>query len=123
MREWRKNNPDKVKANNKRCYWKDHKHTRLRSKQNLERLRESLFVIMGHECVQCGFSDKRALQFDHIDGGGNQEVKKFKSNTTMLRYYRDRPAEMKDHFQILCANCNRIKAITHNENVSKYNYQ
>ena len=109
MREYREKNREKVREINRKNYWKNYEHNRKRARNVLIKLRESIFDILGHECVRCGFTDKRALQFDHINGGGNQEVKKFKASMKMLRYYRDNPEACKKNLQTLCANCNLIK--------------
>lgn len=34
--------------------------------------RSKVFDMLGRQCVKCGFDDIRALQIDHIHGGGNQ---------------------------------------------------
>lgn len=74
-------------------------------------LKQELFTILGWCCVKCGFSDVRALQFDHISGGGTKEMLSKFSNSPrrMYRYYVDHPEEAKQKLQVLCANCNWIK--------------
>lgn len=68
--------------------------------------RSEIFTVLGGElCAKCGFSDWRALQIDHINGGGNQHRKQFKAVEKYYQYV----CENKDEFQVLCANCNRIK--------------
>jgi hypothetical protein len=60
--------------------------------------------------VKCGFSDKRALQVDHIDGGGAQH----RRVTSLQQQFHD----ILTHphlFQILCANCNCIKRVENSE--------
>ena len=74
-------------------------------------LREILFDRLGtHVCARCGFSDKRALQFDHLNGGGSHHRRSLPSGSA---YYRTlvemSPAEFRQTFQVLCANCNVIK--------------
>ena len=54
-----------------------------------------------------GCNDKRALQFDHKDGGGSEGRTTGKTAGSRLYY------EIKKHperFQLLCANCNEIKS-------------
>ena len=73
-------------------------------------MKQKLFEILGgKKCVKCGFTDERALQFDHINGGGYSERKSYLSNYTgmILLYYRD--PNIKNKLQVLCANCNWIK--------------
>lgn len=69
-------------------------------------IRESLWALLGRECVRCGFSDVRALQIDHIDGGGNQERK---ASRSLDEYYQKIIACGGKGYQVLCANCNQIK--------------
>jgi len=64
------------------------------------------------ECRRCGFSDIRALQIDHINNDGFRERKnnksKIRNSTFVLRLPRE---EALNKYQVLCANCNRIKYI------------
>lgn len=66
-------------------------------------------ILNQYVCVKCGFSDKRALQFDHIDGDGWKETKIMISSTARLRHYIKNPDYTKNKIQVLCANCNWIK--------------
>lgn len=89
-------NPD-----NKRAYAR---------KRHVE-LRERLFRKIGTQiCVRCGFSDKRALQFDHINSDGAEHRRALASGTA---YYAALDAmdanEFRQQLQVLCANCNTIK--------------
>ena len=72
--------------------------------------RKFLINLLGNKCVRCGFNDVRALQIDHINGGGYKELKeKFVGAQTMYNYYKNHPEEANEKLQILCANCNWIK--------------
>ena len=67
MRQWRKDNPQKVKdyAKHGKNYGK------------LSRIyHEKAIIKLGGKCVVCGETDVRILQINHINGGGNQERKK-----------------------------------------------
>ena len=59
-------------------------------------------------CVQCGFSDIRALVLDHINGGGTEHrrVARAGGNVWLWLARHGFPPG----YQILCANCNAIKA-------------
>ena len=79
------------------------------------KLKLELFEKMGGKCSKCGFSDHRALQIDHINGGGTKDIKNHK---TVLRYQKSvlfsvESGEKK--YQILCANCNWIKRFERKE--------
>ena len=91
---------------------------RITSKMFRETMKNNLFDILGHKCVKCGFSDKRALQFDHIFGGGTQERKKTNAYHVM-KFYSENINIAKQKLQVLCANCNWIKK--HDEHEYKKN--
>jgi hypothetical protein len=68
-------------------------------------LRDMIFELLGNKCTKCPFSDKRALQIDHINGGGSQERKIYKSPVAFYHKVINKPSD----YQLLCANCNMIK--------------
>jgi hypothetical protein len=63
--------------------------------------------------VRCGFSDARALQFDHVRGDANSETR-YRSNSSK-QYYRKVAANSEGKYQLLCANYNWIKRYENNE--------
>ena len=70
--------------------------------------RQKILEKFGRECARCGYAkDWRALEIDHINGGGVQHIATFPNQQ---RYYdwllEHGPPE---DFQTLCANCNKIK--------------
>ena len=82
-----------------------------REKQFQMRLR-LMDMLGGRICVICGYDkDSRALQIDHINGGGTKEYKPRygKSSYQMYRIYLKNPKLSKEKLQVLCANCNFIK--------------
>lgn len=89
----------------------------LRCKRRRMIVRDRLFLILGNKCIRCGFSDKRALQFDHINGGGRalRRAKKFKHGQQEINFYSSRPDLARQTLQVLCANCNFIKVVENNE--------
>jgi hypothetical protein len=75
-------------------------------RQNLE-LKVECFEKLGGCCVRCGYDiDQRALQIDHVHGGGTQERRRLKSTAAL---YRKVLADTEGNYQLLCANCNQIK--------------
>mgnify|MGYP001601059596 CR=1 FL=1 len=74
------------------------------------RWRDALYALFGNKCVRCEFSDSRALQIDHIAGGGSMD-------RTNGSYYRMLVLSEKarSKVQLLCANCNWIKKVENNE--------
>ena len=87
-----------------------------RKRQNVRRyrqkLRDGVFEKLGGECNYCGFSDYRALQVDHVNGGGVKEQNRI-GHSGILRKIRD--LEDCGEYQLLCANCNWIKRHTRGE--------
>ena len=67
-------------------------------------------ILGGQKCVRCGFSNPKALQIDHIHNTGNLDKKRFSRGDIMYRYYIKNNIEAINNLQILCANCNQIKA-------------
>lgn len=77
-----------------------------------QKRRDDAFEALGGAlCNKCGFTDKRALQFDHINGGGSKHIRSFTTVNKYRQYIIDNP----DLFQVLCANCNWIKVSENNE--------
>lgn len=70
--------------------------------------RQKVVDLLGGKCKRCGFTDGRALQIDHINGGGYQEIKK---NSAKRRYklVLESVQRKENKYQLLCANCNWIK--------------
>jgi hypothetical protein len=76
--------------------------------------REELIAILGGKCVHCGYAhDVRALVLDHKDGRGDLDRKRV--GTRIARYYINHIDEALDRLQVLCANCNTIKAMEEKE--------
>lgn len=70
------------------------------------RSKANALAVYGPRCARCGYDDIRALCLDHVNGGGSSGNKRM---CTGLRE-AERSGFSKD-YQILCANCNMIKAL------------
>ncbi len=82
-----------------------------------KKLRMLVIQRLGSKCCFCGFDDVRALQVDHINGGGSKEIKELGANKI---YRKILDGDMS--YQLLCANCNWIKRAERNENKG-YNFK
>jgi hypothetical protein len=134
MRRWRQKHPErarkqshasykkhKAKVIRRRKLWRE-EHPVLAARQRrayhrrfwAER-REKVITFLGGKCAnpECrwlnedgtfGCTDARCLQVDHVEGGGNQEVKE-------IGHYQmwKRVLAGAEGYQLLCANCNWIK--------------
>lgn len=72
--------------------------------------------LLGGKCHRCGFSDWRALQFDHTNGGGNRDTKNMSGMKNKVIH--DRISSGEHPYQLLCANCNWIKRYEEDETTS-----
>ena len=81
---------------------------KLRSGMSKERYwRWQAILYLGSKCAGCGYDeDIRALQIDHIYGGGRKE----KRERVRGLMYREVAEGKRADIQLLCANCNHIKA-------------
>jgi len=68
-------------------YWSDPEKFRKQRRQWHHKVRFQIIDLLGGKCVVCGFSDWRALQVDHIKGGGYKErVTRTYTFSTIERY-------------------------------------
>ncbi len=90
---------------------------RYRIKKVSLKLRNAMFRLLGSFCKRCGFSDKRALQVDHVHNNGYEERKRYRGQNM----YRHILSVGGKGYQILCANCNWIKRHNHMKRLFKQN--
>ncbi|MCK5491713.1 MAG: hypothetical protein KAJ14_01225 [Candidatus Omnitrophica bacterium] len=84
------------------------------SEKKYKRIREEIIKLLGGGCVGCTVTDKRVLCIDHINGDGHRDRVAGQGNGM---YYRIL-AKIKNgdkSYQLLCLNCNWIKAIEKGE--------
>lgn len=131
--KWVQNNREKQRSYGRTSYWKNRqknidktykwreknrekflRYSREYAQSSRYKLRQEIFKKYGSKCKKCGFSDLRALQIDHVDGGGTQEFKKV-FNSRRADFLKAVLKDTKNQYQILCANCNFIKRYENNE--------
>jgi hypothetical protein len=98
FREHHRKYKEKYRENNKRYH---------------HRIRMSVIGILGGKCSRCGFEDWRALQIDHINGGGSKE--KIACTVHYQSMVIKSAMNGENKYQLLCANCNWIKGYENNE--------
>lgn len=91
------------------CYECD----RLSETKRHRTIRGRIIDKLGGKCQRCGFTDYRALQIDHVNGGGCKEIR---GSTSVHTYYTKVINDSTNSYQVLCANCNWIKRSEQNEN-------
>ena len=62
------------------------------------------------KCNYCGFQNIDALQIDHIHGGGNKDREESGTSGGWSFYKYLKKKHYPPGYQVLCANCNSIKA-------------
>lgn len=81
------------------------------------KFRQKVIDFLGGKCNRCGFSDARALQIDHVNGGGNKELR---SGINSFTYLKNVLSNKTGKYQLLCANCNWIKKHDQEETTKKF---
>lgn len=77
--------------------------------------RKRILQFLGEtKCVRCGYDDWRALQVDHINGGGRLEFRQ-RPNLTRAKQYYEHIQKNPTAYQVLCSNCNWIKRFENKE--------
>ncbi len=71
--------------------------------------------LLGGVCAKCGFSDPRALDFDHVD----PREKKFAVSQMIARQPLELIVEEARKCQLLCANCHRVKTFEYGDTASR----
>lgn len=104
-----------LKLKNAKARYKNKREhiTNQRRERNKKARLEVMNLLGGAVCKSCGYTDMRALQFDHIDGSGRVDRKKYGGQPTKVWARIKREQHL---FQVLCANCNSIKRHEEREN-------
>lgn len=122
-KEWMAANPETMRGY-------DQKYLERKARRNSERRRAARLAgieKLGGRCSSptCawvnedgskGCTDFRVLQFDHVDGGGTKERKSGSFEKLCKEVLEDRSGK----FQLLCSNCNWIKAFEKREFLFRY---
>lgn len=78
------------------------------SKRDYARRRAAIMDRLGGACTHCQFSNPRALEVHHRDGGGNAERERL-GWRYHLRLFKLPTDELRRDFELLCANCHAIE--------------
>jgi hypothetical protein len=106
MREYSSRPENRERMQRNRQAWADRGG---RNQQSVRR-RHKVIMALGGRCMRCGFDDPRALQVDHVSGGGSKEHALIGTGGVASRVLRGDPG-----YQLLCANCNWIKRVENRE--------
>lgn len=86
----------------------------LSGKQRYRLRRRLILSRMGGKCVKCGFADWRALELDHVNANPQRDMSSNRSRgghrgSDHELFKRDRDGTLGEVYQLLCANCHKIK--------------
>lgn len=116
-RAWGPDHPESIKRNIRTAKWKS-AHPSYDA-ERCARARIEALDIWNCTCVKCGYNkDLRALEVDHINGDGYLERNGKRGGA--MKNYRHwvnliADPQVKEKFQLLCANCHKIKTFENNE--------
>jgi len=113
--KWRAKNLQSQNNYEQKRYWSDPEKFRKQRRQWHHKVRFQIIDLLGGKCVVCGFSDWRALQVDHIKGGGYKERVQGHTPSALLKDIIKSIKNNKKKYQLLCANCNWIKRYENKE--------
>ena len=127
----------KIQETRKGYKWSESTHTKMKEKIKdkapgwkgglhkegqkiyLRNQRNATLEALGGKCLLCGFADKRALQIDHINGGGSKERKERLYKGSFHAYVLKSFLAKENKYQLLCANCNWIKRYENKEAIGR----
>jgi hypothetical protein len=98
----------------RRDYTKHRERRRETGNNYYRKLKLALFELLGDRCAECGFDNAKALQIDHLAGGGTEHSRNVAKGTLYYKSILNDP-EVLTKFQVLCANCNWIKRVDNKE--------
>jgi hypothetical protein len=84
-----------------------------KSTQQQRKLREKINAKLGGKCSRCSCDDPRVLEIDHVNGGGSKELRRGWGGG--MSYYYRVLKDTQNTYQLLCANCNKIKRVEERE--------
>jgi hypothetical protein len=109
IKKWREQNKEQTKINNAKSAYKRIRETRI-----------EILNLLGNKCSICGYSDPRALQIDHVNGGGRKELRKFSNYFIHLKFVLTQIKAGSKDYQLLCANHNAIKRYENERPISRF---
>jgi hypothetical protein len=103
-----------------KTYHQNHRDTQNEWAKNY-RKRNKVLVIGYYsngtnQCARCGYKDMRALQIDHVNGGGEEHRRVIKQDFYVWLIKNSYP----EGYQVLCANCQILKMDENNERANKW---
>jgi len=115
QKKYRETHPESERKRNRKYYETNREKILNHKNERNRELRRLVFNKLGNKCVRCGYTDPRALQIDHIHGGGSKEHRKYNGPQYIVMLDKLPLHKLKEKYQVLCANCNWIKRFENKE--------
>lgn len=80
-------------------------HQPERQKRYVRGIKSEVIKAYGSQCACCGESNPLFLSIDHIDGGGQEDRKKYGRGRVFYQHLKS-IGYPKDNYRLLCHNCN-----------------
>ena len=93
--------PERLRAYRKEYYLENRIELLSKARRAAWFYRSLAIENYGNVCSRCGYTDVRALQFNHLNGGGRKENRR---SYSFIRALATGPK--RDDINLLCANCN-----------------
>ena len=94
----------------RKTHSRDYEKEREISRERMRVLREQILALGDNKCKECGNTDTRCLQVDHVHGGGCREAQVRSLGLPLVT-----KLFAQGKLQVLCANCNWIKRFVRGE--------
>jgi hypothetical protein len=109
-KRWRKNNPDRYKLTQKKwaTVHREQIRTRQRDYTSKKRARNREFIdnyLLQHPCIDCGNTDIRILEFDHVRGIKKDGVKVLSGRSQSLDTIKTEISKC----EVRCPNCHTLR--------------
>lgn len=118
-RAWALANPEKI-AEAQRRYTISHKQQiREKLERRLALQRQYLLVRLEAGCLDCGWRDVRALEFDHVPERGIKRFKMTDAAYTPWKSFMEEAAKC----DVVCANCHAMRTYERNIAVGKVSFR
>lgn len=120
-RKYNKKYSERIAVQKKKYRQEHREEEKTQAKTRLRRIKIEAFSKITNGKIKCqspkclvpgGCTDIRALQIDHINGGGLKDVRGQKVYYKILKMAKE---DAQKEYQLLCANCNWIKRFNRNE--------
>jgi len=102
-------------------YYKNHESSMERQRVGRQRVKKEVLAHYSAgslACIQCGYSDIRALSIDHIGGGGSKHKRILgRAGTAFYRWLKEQ--HYPEGYQVLCMNCQFVKRQEEEEHGNK----